>query len=545
MNRRSFISAAGAAAATAALASRPFPARAAEARGPADPIQKALSERKGSLKGLPEPLSLPRRTTAGLEPYVPDAGNPWDRRKAVFLLRRTLFGARKKEIDDALALSPSEVVDLLLADSALPSAPGNWVNENYYYRPPNDDENYRRFAELQSWWVQQVVNQEFSVREKMVLFWHDHFATEYMDVRQPHFNYWLMDRFRTNPLGSFRQLVKDVTVSPCMLVYLNGNVNTKSRPNENFARELMELHTLGEGIGYTEDDIKASARALTGWTLKSLGKNANGSTEYHPKEAVFIPANHDNTDKTFMGQTGNWDAFGIIDLIFSQRQSEAAAFICRKLYREFVYEIADETIIGQLADLLVANDWELKPVLSTLLKSAHFFDVANIGAHITSPFEFYAGAVRTLEIVPATDAAYLDVYAVCSNQGLQLFQPPNVKGWPGYRTWISASRLASRWDSTDKLVDDSKKPAGSQKYPFDPVAFVTKISDPSDSRKITNDVIALLYDLTLNTYQTDVLYEKFMSGWRDYEWDINNPGAVDRIRGLFKAAFRNNEYQLI
>jgi uncharacterized protein (DUF1800 family) len=259
-----------------------------------------------------------------------------------------------------------------------------------------------------------------------------------------------------------------------------------------------------------------------------------------PKTSTFNASNWDSGSKTYLGATGNFTATEAVDTIFTQRKTEAAQYICRKLYREFVYEIADETIIAQLADLLIQSNWEIRPVMTTLLKSAHFFAAANIGAHITSPLEYYVGAIRTLEI-PTT--AYTDLFNTCASLGLQLLQPPNVKGWPEYRTWISASRLASRWSATDKLIDDSK--ATSSKVPLDPVAWIKKISDPADVHKITQDVIELLFDVPLNAYQTEVLLQKFLSGWRDYVWDINNPGAPDRIRILLKAALRNNEAQLI
>jgi len=505
-------------------------------------IQKALLERKGSLKGLPEPIALPRRTSSGLGPYTPSPSEPWNRRRAMYLLRRTCFGATKEDVDRAMSLTPDAAVDELLKQTQPPDPPGSWVNENYVYNrnDDNDADNRQWLSDLRQWWMKEILTGRFSIREKMVWFWHDHWSTEASDVPQPHFNYWLLDNFRRNYLGNFRQMLLEVTLSPAMLIYLDGRYNTRSRPNENYARELMELHTLGEGIGYTEDDVKAAARGLTGWTLKTMGPLPSGKQQYHPYEAAFVSNNHDAGEKTFMGRSGNWKHGDIIDLILDERRTEVSTFICRKLYRQFVYEIADEAIVSQLARVLVSSNWELRPVVATLLKSAHFFYEVNIGAHITSPLEYYAGAVGTLEINPTN---MLDVYNVCATLGLQLLQPPNVKGWPEYRTWISASRLSSRWSACDTMVDDSKK--SKPKYPFDPVAFVTKITDPADPRRITQDLIELFCDLPLNEYQTNILFEKLLNGWRDYEWDITNPGAADRIRGLLKAILRSNEAELV
>ncbi|MCB2203764.1 DUF1800 domain-containing protein [bacterium] len=541
MDRRSFLSPAvlatangttgGEAAVAAGAASRPDVARVHQA---------VLAEREASLKGLPEPTALPRLVTSGLDPYSPTPEKPWDEQRVGYLIRRTMFGAKRADIDMAMEKTPAEVVDMLLMSGTPPAAPGSWINEDYWYDNTNNDRTNRdRLQEMREWWTGLMLNQEFSIREKMTFFWHDHWATEALTVRQPHFNYWFIDLFRNNYLGNFKQMVKDVTISPAMLVYLDGWYNTKRRPNENYARELMELHTLGEGNGYTEDDIQEAARALTGWTLKNTGTSSVGTNTYDPKEAEFISSRFDDTEKTFMGRTGNWGYEDVIDIIFEEHAAEAASFICRKLYREFVYEIADETIIGQLADLLRTNNWDIRPVLRTLLLSEHFFDTSNIGAHVTSPMEYYIGSIRQLDIV--TDN-FKYIYQVNSAMGCQLLEAPNVKGWPGYRSWISASRLASRWSVADELILGNMK--STPKYSVDAIEFAKGVSDPNNPRTLIQDIIEYAVPLKLSTNQFEILLDKLLAGAPEYEWNINLPGAEGHVKDLLKAVLRLSESQL-
>jgi uncharacterized protein (DUF1800 family) len=501
---------------------------------------QVLSERDASLKGRPEPIALPRLVTAGLDPYTPSPEKPWDKQRAGYLLRRTMFGATRADIDFALTQTPSDMVDLLFANTTPPSPPGSWVNDEYWYDNSNNDRtNVERMSELRDWWTGLMLNQDRSIREKLTLFWHDHWATEATTVRQPQFNFWFIDLFRKNILGNFKQMVKDVTISPAMLIYLDGWYNTRQRPNENYARELMELHTLGEGNGYTEADIQEAARALTGWTLKETGTSPVGTKQYHQSEATFIATRYDSTEKTFMGRTGNWGYTDIVDIIFEEHGREVAEFICRKLYREFVYEIADETIIAQLADLLIANNWVVRPVLEKLLKSEHFFETANIGAHITSPMEFYIGSIRQLNI-STTNIRYM--YQVCTALGLQLLEAPNVKGWPAYRNWISASRLASRWSVSDELILGTMK--STPKFSVDAVTFVSTLSDPNNPRQMISDLLAYMVPLKLSTNQFEILLDKLLAGAPEYEWNINLPGADGHIKDLLKAILRLSESQL-
>ncbi|MBR9976922.1 MAG: DUF1800 domain-containing protein [Bacteroidetes bacterium] len=502
--------------------------------------RRVLSERMESLKGRREPYDMPRMVTSGLEPWHPSTMQPWSRQRAGYLLRRTLFGTTLDEIETAMASDPDEVVHLLVTDTTPPEPPFDWQHDDYWNNNTNNDRDNRdRLQELRDWWTERMLLQDFSIREKMTFFWSNHWATEASSARQPHFNFWFIEYFRQNFLGNFKQMVKDVTVSPLMLLYLDGAYNTRTRPNENYARELMELHTLGEGNGYTQEDIQEAARALTGWTLQQTGTSPVGTRMYHPREAVFVPGRFDNNEKTIMGRTGNWGYADVVDIIFDVHGPEVARFICRKLYREFVYEIADEQIIDGLADILMENNWELRPVMMTLLKSRHFFDAANIGAHITSPLEFYIGSMRALH-VEANNVRR--VYQVCASLGCQLLEAPNVKGWPGYRSWISASRLASRWSVSDELVFGTK--SGNPRYGVDVTAFIGTLPNPRNARRLVHDVVEFYIPLRLSNKQFDMLLDALLGGAPEYEWDPTATGAENHIKDFLKAVLRLSEAQL-
>ena len=546
MKRRDFLSTAGAAAAVATLTPRIASANGEQRTSTDTPTaqtihEKVLAERQGSLKGLPEPIQLPKITAKGLEEYVPSTEMPWDKQRAGYLIRRAMFGAKREDVDMALTKSPGEVVDMLLADDPAPAMPKAWINETYWTDTDNSTRN-GMMNDVRYFWLDLMVNQNFSIREKMAFFWHDHWATESVTVRTPHYNYWFIDMLRKNSLGDFKQLVKDVTLHPCMLVYLDGWYNTNRRPNENYARELYELHTLGEGNGYTEEDILETSRALTGWTLKELSTKQVGNRtyrEYHQNESIFIANRFDDTDKTIFGQTANFDSITVIDNLFAQREQQIAKFICRKLYREFVYEIVDEDIIDQLAQMLIANNWEIKPVMSTLLKSAHFMDSINFGAHITSPLEHLIGAIRMLEMdYEQSDAA--TTFGALALIGCQLLDPPGVKGWPAYRTWISASRLASRWFYTDALSYNTNR--------FDTIEFAKHYDgytdDPLD---MMDEIIADLVELKINDAQRDLAIGAFIGEEENEIYWVTLPESTKnlRLRELFKHILRLGEYQII
>lgn len=382
------------------------------------------------------------------------------------LLRRAGFGPPGDPLRPEELPSAESAVDALLDERWLePVAPPREA-ENWLYRPiyHGDDptlreEQSRLYFRAWYWialhWIRNAQDPGPGLRERMVLFWMNHFVVTAEKVYYPQILYRYIDAFRRAPWGNFRRLVKDVTIAPAMLVYLDGANSPAEDPNENYARELLELFTLGvtdrDGKpNYTESDVKAVARALTGWTLDDR------TTGPVILPAVYTDANHNAAPATPFGAPpanyGLADSGGpvvdVIDLLFERKGAEIAWFLCEKLYREFVYHRTDgageRAVITELAELLRASDWELRPVLHRLFTSAHFFDPTNVGVRIKSPLEFLLGLVRTLGVPVSDDGVAGSIYYLASFAGMTLLMPPNVKGWVGQRRWLSSTTLPLR-----------------------------------------------------------------------------------------------------
>ncbi|MBS1946995.1 MAG: DUF1800 domain-containing protein [Bacteroidetes bacterium] len=272
-------------------------------------------------------------------------------------------------------------------------------------------------------WLNEMAQSDAQLREKMSFFWHGHFAT-----RSPNIFYQqqLLDIIRRNALGNFRDLLHEVSKSAVMINFLNSNQNKKGHPNENFAREVMELFTMGRG-NYTETDIKEAARAFTGW-----GANMQG-------EFVFRKFQHDGGTKTILGKTGNYDGDDVLDILLDKK--ETAHFISKKLYRFLVNDKADDEKAIWLGNRFYQSNYDIKSLLEDVFTSDWFYEEKNIGAKIKSPIELIAGIRRLLPMKIENEEVQLTVQAVL---GQLLFFPPNVAGWPGGANWIDSSSLMFR-----------------------------------------------------------------------------------------------------
>ena len=272
-------------------------------------------------------------------------------------------------------------------------------------------------------WLQTMVNSEAQLREKMSLFWHGHFACRTLNS---FFAQELLHTIRTNALGSFAEMLKAVSKSPAMLQFLNNQQNKKLHPNENFAREVMELFTMGRG-NYTENDVKEAARSFTGWAFNPLG------------EFVFRKNQHDNGIKTFLGKTGNFDGDDILNMLLENKQT--ANYISKKIYRYFVNENIDEKNQQWLSTRFYSNNYDIAKLLADIYTSDWFYDDKNIGTRIKSPVELLAGIRRLLPMQLENDQSQLLFQRAL---GQVLFYPPNVAGWPGGKNWIDSSSLMLR-----------------------------------------------------------------------------------------------------
>ena len=272
-------------------------------------------------------------------------------------------------------------------------------------------------------WLDEMINSEAQLREKVALFWHGHFACR---VVNSFFQQELLDVVRANALGSFKDLLRGVSKSAAMLQFLNNQQNKKQHPNENFAREVMELFTLGRG-NYTENDIKEAARAFTGW-----GYNVGG-------DFVFRKNQHDTGTKTVLGKTGNFDGDDIIDILLEQKKT--ALFITKKMYKFFVNENIDAEKVEWLGNRFFQSGYNIKNLLEDIFISDWFYAEKNIGIKIKSPIELLAGIRRFLPMQMNNDQAQLLFQRTL---GQVLFYPPNVAGWPGGKNWIDSTTLMLR-----------------------------------------------------------------------------------------------------
>ncbi|MBK8774177.1 MAG: DUF1800 domain-containing protein [Chitinophagaceae bacterium] len=284
-------------------------------------------------------------------------------------------------------------------------------------------ENKEGIASLNLMWLDTMINSEAQLREKMSFFWHGHFSTR---VINSYFQQELLHIIRENALGNFGELLRSVSKSPTMLQFLNNQQNKKSHPNENFAREVMELFTMGRG-NYTEDDIKEAARAFTGW-----GFNMQG-------EFVFRRQFHDEGKKTVLAKSGNFDGDDVLTILLSKR--ETAEFITRKIYRFLVNDNVEESRVKSLAADFYDSGYEILPLLHSMVTSDWFYDEKNIGSKIKSPIELLAGIRRYLPMSLDNDEAQMLFQKVL---GQVLFYPPNVAGWPGGMSWIDSTSLMVR-----------------------------------------------------------------------------------------------------
>jgi uncharacterized protein (DUF1800 family) len=535
--------------------------------------------------------ALPKRAalTTGLEPYA----GKWDQRHASHLLRRTLFGFTRADLAKASGLTAAACVDALL--NAADDEPGPPISTDANDPTPAGttwtasayDGNYNstRQRSLQNWWMAILSGQGFSLREKMVLFWHNHLATELDAVGDPRYAWMHHSLLRKNALGNFRDLVTQITVDPAMLNYLNGDSNTNANPNENYGRELQELFTIGKGpeiaagnyTNYTEDDVKAAARALTGW------RDVRGADA-----AEFLANKHDVKDKAFSAAYGSAVITGrsgadagtqelkdLVDLIFAQ--AETAKYFCRKLYRWFVYyDIGPEVeanVIVPLADQFRKAGFEVKPILATLLKSAHFHDAANQGCFIKTPLDLTVGTLRQLGI-PLPDASDpIKQYALmqalvgeAARMGLEIGNPPNVAGWPEfyqipvfYEAWINSDTLPRRVQFTDKLASAKGYGYYTDKsfLSAEVLGLAKATSDPGKADVIAAEWSALLFPIDPTDNQLKYMKDALLNGLPDYEWGVEwdayaaSPADAalikpveTRLRALLAAMMEMAEYQL-
>jgi uncharacterized protein (DUF1800 family) len=405
----------------------------------------------------------------------PLSSGQWNFSTAAHLLNRAGFGGTPEEIQKLADLGMDQAVSLLLDYENIPDLVPNpdWAKPNpeeiARFREgiknaatPDEKKNaqreqqqlfQRRMLELRGWWLQRMARGPRPFQEKMVLFWHGHFATSIEKVRNPYFMWRQNELFRRLATENWQHLLTEAGKDPAMLIWLDQAQSRRDHPNENFAREVMELFTLGEGH-YTEHDIAEAARALTGWSF-----------DFQDQKYIYRPRIHDDGDKIFLGRTGNFDGDDVIETIVAQPQ--AARFITAKLWNYFAGQMPSPELNGALADGFRANGNNFKPFLRAMFRSQEFYGDDIVRNQVKSPVQWLIGSVRMLECeLPPPIVSW----GMVRQLGQDLFAPPNVKGWDGGVTWITTNTLLTRYNDAQSLVegtlpqlganDFAKKPGG-------------------------------------------------------------------------------------
>lgn len=535
--------------------------------------------------------ALQYRTFSGINPYT----GQWTANEVIHLLKRTMFGAKKADVDYFASLTMSQAVDELINPTAPDPAPpvkeyvtttnlgttpdGNILQGTTWINDINSDGTVQsqRRASYKKWWTGVMINQDRSIKEKLNFFWIDHFGNESGDVGNTNWIYKQHATIRQNCLGNFKQMVRDITVDIAMLRYLNGYLNTATAPDENYGRELQELFTLGKGPDskYTEQDVKEAAKVLTGWQI-------NGTTY----QTVFNAGRHSTVNKQFSsfynntvitGRTGatagDLELNDMLNMIFAQ--SEVAKFIVRKFYRWFVYYEIDAAteanVITPLADIFRSNNYNIKPVLSALFKSEHFYDVLNQGCVIKTPADIVIGAMREFNVtMPAQtdwDTSYghwNTLYNFMVNMGLSLHDPANVAGMPAYyqepafhEIWITTDSLPKRNQYTDQMTNNGYA-RNSFRMQFDFVAFAKTLSNPGNPNDLIEDALKYMYRINLSPQVKQQMKTQMLLSNQlyDYYWTnawmayIASPITANfnivntRLKDLFRYIMNLSEYQL-
>ena len=372
--------------------------------------------------------------------------------EARHLLARTSFGGTPADIEVLRPLTYEAAVDYLLngvRQQPRTAAPA-WVNEP----PPLErrtmsEEEQKAFRAhmrehelaLKGWWYQEMLSTDSPLTERLTLFWHNHFTSSLQKVRWPAFLYQQNLLLRQHAVGNFRTFLHAIAKDPAMILYLDSQTNRKGAPNENFARELLELFTLGEGH-YSEQDIKEVARAFTGWEV-----------ERRTGRFRFNASAHDDGLKTFLGRSGAFDGEAILDILLEQPR--LAVHLTEKLWWAFVSDTPDAAEVQRLAALFQQHDYALRPLLKALFMSSHFRAANNRGSMIKSPVELVVGTLRLFH-VPGRDPELL--VRAGRQLGQDLLDPPNVKGWPGGKAWITASTLLARQQFLQRVLRGQDMP---------------------------------------------------------------------------------------
>jgi uncharacterized protein (DUF1800 family) len=378
-----------------------------------------------------------------------DVGQLTDLELMTHLFRRAGFGARREEIEAALEKGYDATVEELLHPEQQPE-----LDHDLIYRYWVDIKEHRQIDPAQSYWIYRMINTKKPLEEKMAMFWHHLFATGFAKLNHPGVMLNQVAMFRKHGLGDLRTLLVELSKDPAMIFWLDNQTNTNDVHNENFGRELLELFSLGIG-NYTEDDVKNCARAFTGWTLKMPIPGAQPFGR-HDWEYEFRPDQHDYGQKTFLGETGNFDGADIVDIIV--RQKSAAQFICKRLHNYFVSDEPDQEAIDILVEAYMGSQYDIRAVMRTLFMSDFFKSPKAYYARVKSPVEHVVGIVRLVEDFTYPRWGIREIALETRYMGQDLLNPPSVEGWHTGKEWIDTGILVERVNFAAEQVGNIDMP---------------------------------------------------------------------------------------
>ncbi len=457
----------------------------------------------------------------------------WTWTHARHLLNRAGFGGRRDEITSLYRLGLDGAVDSLLrpTDRRLPQP--DWLAEDKTDRrklskeeqKENQKLNRQRQQTLIGEWIISMIETPTPadmLRARMTFFWHGHFATSIQKVKTPHPIFAQLELFDAMAVGSYSKLLHAIVRDPAMLIYLDNTRNHRGKPNENLARELMELFSLGPG-NYSESDIREGARALTGWGAG-------------PQGFRLAARRHDSGEKTILGQTGKFDADGFVEIIL--QQPVCAAFMIRKLWQYFAGTDPAPAVLGALAAGFRASDYDVRLAVRDILRHPKFYSEAVRGNQIKSPLQLVVGTARTLQAQVNTPKIYQRMLTL---MGQAPYQPPNVKGWPSGRAWIDTTRLVTRYTFAEMIANgeipgdvDPRRRGRRRGVQFDPYPLVNDLVAPEE-------IIAELTNQLLTVPPTDGEHRLLTKNLQQDLAQLAAPAAVQQAVGNL---MRLPQYQL-
>ena len=534
--------------------------------------------------------------TSGITQYT----GTWSALEIIHLLKRTGYGFKKTDVDTMSTMTMSDAVDAILnINTTAPAPPVNWyenlspdegglpygadwTNTAFYSNSIGQTTNRYRSDGIKHWSLGLAFNQDITIREKMTWFWYHFIPIDINAVRQASFqycrtngfriSYQYLKMFRDNAIGNFKTLIRNMATQPAMMCYLNNNANTNIAPDENFAREVMELFTLGKDplSQYTQSDVVQAAKVLTGWRVQNLNTTAT--------QTVFDSLYHDINNKQFstffnntvIATTGASELDAFIDMVFSKTQV-VSEYICRRLYRYFVYYDIDANIeanvITPLAQVLVANNWDILPVLKKLFKSEHFFDLANRGVYIKSPLDLVVGTARLFNLSfnvsdPSNFEAQYQLWAKTNNLRLSkmnqvMGEVHNVSGWqPFYQNpsfheyWINSDTIQKRFSYLNDIFNGYNVTNNglTTRIEVDTIAFVQQFTNTicQDPDLLTAECIKYLMPIDLSQIQKDNLKTQTLlnqqvtnnywsTAWNNYTNNPTNTVYINTVKSRLKA----------